>query len=97
MKTLRLNIGGEKGNAFYILGLVKHLGRKEGMDEEELASLRDKMTGKSWKKLGGVPTDYNHLVRTFSEAFPFVEIYAKHEFPMDDDLYTIDITPSVEL
>jgi len=78
-RKVRLNIGGPKGNAYYILGLVKQLEQ----DEEKADKLIRKMTSQ----------DYNNLLRTFTEAFPIVELYAVHDLgdTVDEDLYVVDM------
>ena len=86
---MQLDIGGPKGNAFYILGLASSLGRKMGMSDEECKLLQDKMTGKLWKELGGRGTDYTHLVRVFKETFPFVTLYAFKDVGIDEELYEL--------
>lgn len=97
MRKIRLEISGPKGNAFYILGLVNRLGKDVGLSESECEDIRAEMTGKVFADLGGGATDYNHLVRTFSKHFPYVEIYSFKELPMDSDLYVIDDGGDVEL
>lgn len=78
MRKVRLDIGGPKGNAFYILGLVKDLAG----DREIAEKIRNEM----------MEGDYNHLLRTFTEAFPIVELYSHNDLgdSVDDDLYLID-------
>ena len=78
MKKMRLDIGGEKGNAFYILGLVKTLTGENKHAEKVRGEM---MSG-----------DYNHLLKTFTEAFPIVEIYSHRDLgeSVDTDLYIID-------
>ena len=80
MSNRRLDIGGHKGNAYYILGLVKSL-----LGDESIAKdIREEM----------MSGDYNHLLRTFNEHFPMVELYADRELPgVDKELYTIDDDP----
>ncbi len=76
MEKIRLNIGGEKGNAYYIMGQVKGLCMAVDKREKILAEMTS--------------GDYNNLLRVFKENFPFVELYAYGELPVDDELYTID-------
>ena len=96
MTTIRLDLGGEKGNAFVILGIAKNLGRQLDMTEDAIRDLLDLMTRESWMALGGSSEDgYEHLVRTFSEAFPFVEIYADHDIGLPADVCKIISNPDV--
>lgn len=88
MTRIRLDLGGEKGNAFVILGLARNLGRQMGMSEDETTDLQDRMTGKVFAALGK-GTDYEHLVRTFHEAFPIVELYADRDIGLPEDLCEI--------
>lgn len=90
MRRIRLNIGGEKGNAFIILGLVHTLGRQLGMTPAECENITDEMKGTAWKALGGAATGYDHLLSVFLTHFPMVELYAYHELGIDPELYTID-------
>jgi len=76
---MRLNIGGPKGNAFYILGLVSHL----EPDKDEVKKIRAEMQS----------SDYNNLLKVFKKYFPDVELYSTDELSgVDDDLYEIDYT-----
>ena len=79
VSKVRLNIGGPKGNAFYILGLVKGL---TGGDKEESDKIMKEMKS----------NDYNHLLKTFTEAFPMIELYSDHDLGdnIDRDLYVVD-------
>ena len=75
MKEVKLNIGGEKGNAFYILGLVRTL-NKNAYD-----AIRNEM----------MEGDYNNLLRVFKKYFPFVELYSNYKLAnVDEDLYIVD-------
>jgi len=84
MKDIRLNIGGPKGNAFYILGTVSSL-----IDDEELAkAIRDEMK----------ESDYNHLLRTYLRYFSMVRLYSESELNgVDDDLYEVTDSDIIEL
>jgi hypothetical protein len=76
MEKIRLDIGGPKGNAFYILGLVKGLAE----DKEIANEIRTKMMG----------ADYNWLLKIFKEHFPFVELYSHSKLnSVDEDLYVV--------
>ena len=77
VSKVRLNIGGPKGNAFYILGLVKDLTGGDNVFRNKI--LKEMKSG-----------DYNHLLKTFTEAFPTVELYSHHILSgVDKDLYVI--------
>jgi len=94
---LRLDIGGPKGNAFYILSLVDTLGKHLGMTSEERNAIKDKMSGKVAAAVG-FKHDYNNLIREFSKAFPFVELYADRKLnSIDSDLYEIKSNEVIEL
>jgi hypothetical protein len=84
MINRRLDIGGEKGNAFYILGLV---GALLGDDDKDIVKeIREKM------KSG----DYNNLLKVFKEHFPMVELYSHNKLSnVDKNLYTFDEHPDV--
>jgi len=84
MAKYRLNIGGEKGNAFYIMGIV----RKNIPDKIECDEIITKM------KSG----DYNNLLRVFNYYFPMIELYADHEIgSIDSDLYKIGNPNIIEM
>ena len=88
MTRIRLDLGGPSGNAFVILGYATSLGRQFGMSEEEVTDLHNRMTGRAFAALGK-GTDYEHLVRTFHEAFPIVELYADRDIGLPEDLCEI--------
>ena len=97
MRKIRLDIGGEKGNAFYIMGTVERLCRSEGRDDPS-AEARDicaRMRGDSFSKLGGKGNDYEGLLRVFISEFPYVELYATHDIGLPEDLCTIDEDPEI--
>lgn len=97
MKKIRLNIGGEKGNAFYIMGTVEKLCRSEGRDDPK-ATAKDicaKMRGDTFKNLGGSGNDYEGLLRTFINEFPYVELYSTYDLGLPEDLCTIDEDPEI--
>ena len=77
-RKVRLDIGGPKGNAFYVLSLLNSLAGNSDVAEDVRKEMRS--------------GDYNHLLRTFAEAFPIVELYS-HTFlgdSVDKDLYVVD-------
>ena len=84
-KSLRLDIGGPKGNAFYILGLVKSL---TGGDKELTETIIRHMKR----------SDYDNLLRMFKSYFPTVELYSHIEIPtIDSELYSVLESENVEL
>jgi len=95
MRKVRLDIGGPKGNAYYILGSVRTLGRQVGMDEEEIKNIQDQMKGTVMAKLGGIGNDYEGLLRAYLDNFPFVELYARNDIGIDQSLYTLDSEPEI--
>lgn len=83
VKTIRLDIGGPKGNAWYIMGTVRHLAEVSGKDAEAIIC----------KMKEG---NYENLLRTYLRHFPFVRLYSHYELPIDPDLYEVE-TETVEL
>lgn len=84
----RLNIGGSKGNAFYILGLVNGILRAEVDDQDFIDRVNERM------KSG----DYNNLLRIFKEVLPAVTLYSVDKLPgVDKDLYELADPSVVEL
>ncbi len=96
MRTVRLKLCGEKGNAFYILNTVRVMGREMGMDENEIKDIQQQMRGDVMAKLGGKQNDYNGLLTVYKKHFPFVELYSTVELPgVDPELYTLDEEPEI--
>lgn len=95
--NIRLDIGGPKGNAFYILGLVGNLGKSQGLSEDEIAAIRGEMKGTAIVALGGPSADYEHLVRTFIKYFPFVRVYASYDVGLPKDICEVWTPDTVEL
>lgn len=91
MKRVRLDIGGPKGNAYYIMGTVKKLCGSAG----EADRIISKMMGDTFKQLGGKGNDYEGLLAVYLEEFPFVELYATHDIGIDRKLYTLDEEPEI--
>jgi len=88
---IRLDIGGPKGNAYYIMGTVRQLcGSREEADEVVQA-----MLGTSFTNLGGQGNNYEDLLRVYLRHFPFVELYATHDIGIDKELYTLDTNPEI--
>lgn len=96
MKNIRLNIGGQRGNAFYILGTVHKLGKTMGLTQKECDTITEEMKGIVWHELGG-KWSYEDLLKTFLKHFPFVELYAYRDIGIDSELYTIDKAGNYEL
>jgi hypothetical protein len=95
MRKIRLDIGGPKGNAWYIMGTVGHLCRQMGLTSADAEHIASKMRGDSFKHLGGPENTYEQLLEIYLEEFPFVELYATHDLGISEDLYTIDDDPEV--
>ena len=91
MNKIRLDIGGPKGNAFYIMGTVRQLAN----DRAEADDIVQQMLGTTFTKLGGPGNDYEGLLRVYLKHFPFVELYATHDIGIDTDLYTLDEHPEI--
>jgi len=90
MSKIRLDIGGPKGNAYYIMSTVRHLVGPD-QDEREICA---RMRGESFSALGG-QWSYEDLLRVYLQEFPFVELYATHDIGIDKELYTLDTNPDV--
>ena len=54
--TIKIDLTGPQGNAFYILGVAKNLCKQFGIDHEPL--IKDMMSG-----------DYEHLLEVFDNEF----------------------------
>lgn len=92
MNKIRLDIGGPKGNAWYIMGTVGNLVRDK-QDAKEITAL---MRGDVAQKLGGKGNDYEGLLRVYLREFPFVELYSSVELTgVSDELYTLDENPEI--
>jgi len=91
MNKIRLDIGGPKGNAYYIMGTVRQLTR----DRAEADDIVQQMLGTSFTNLGGQGNDYEGILRVYLKHFPFVELYATHDIGIDKDLYTLDENPEI--
>jgi len=84
MKEIRLDIGGPKGNAYYILGTVSNL----IADKRHADEIRQEM----------MSGDYNNLLRVFKEHFSNVTLYSHDELSgVDKDLYEITDPDTIEL
>ncbi|MFM2010512.1 MAG: hypothetical protein RLZZ479_903 [Bacteroidota bacterium] len=54
-----IDLNGPMGNAFYILGRVKSLGRSFGYSPEQVKEIQEKM----------MSGDYDHLLEVFRDSF----------------------------
>ena len=95
MNKIRLDIGGPKGNAWYIMGTVKGLCRQLGKNDTDAAVITSMMRGDSFVKLGGTGNDYEALLRVYLKEFPFVELYSTIDLGLPEDLYTYDECPEI--
>ena len=95
MNKIRLDIGGPKGNAWYIMGTVKGLCRSMGMTADDASDICASMRGDSFVKLGGKGNDYTGLLRVYIKNFPFVELYSTIDLGLPDDLYTFEEDPEI--
>jgi hypothetical protein len=76
MSKLTIDLSGQQGNAFYLMGLVRSFGRQLSLSKEETDSIIQDM------KAG----DYDHLVKVFARNFDVVvDIYNK-----DGSLYVVE-------
>ena len=72
-----IDLRGQKGNAFYLLGLASELANKLSLNELEI---RNEMKSK----------DYEHLLFTMRKHFPFIDFIHPHHFEEGDDYWTIE-------
>lgn len=54
-----VDLTGPQGNAFYLLGLAKNLGKQMGMSPEEIKNITEEMER----------DDYEHLIHIFDSEF----------------------------
>ena len=95
LSHLKLDIGGPKGNVYYVLGTCKKLVAKlEGFEAGE--SFIDMATGIPWKELGGESWNYNDVLRYIKEKLN-ITFVSRHELDIDDDLYEVSDEPNVWL
>jgi len=95
MNKIRLDIGGPKGNAWYIMGTVAGLCRQMGLDADDAKDITSEMRGDSFVRLGGKGNDYEGLLRVYLKHFPFVELYSTIDLGVPKDLYVFDEDPQV--
>jgi len=68
--TLKIELTGPQGNAFYLMGLVENLGKKLCLTQEKRQEIITEMKS----------SDYNNLVYTFAKNFgQVVDIYKSGE------------------
>ena len=61
-----IDLSGEQGNAFYLLGLVNSLGKQLDFDKEKRQKIHDEMTS----------GDYENLIKVFDKNFgEYVTLY----------------------
>jgi len=95
LSHLKLDIGGSKGNVYYILGTCKNLVTKlEGHEAGD--SFIDMATGTPWKELGGESWNYNDVLRYIKEKLN-ITFVSRHKLDIDDDLYEVSDEPNVWL
>lgn len=96
MNKIRLDIGGPKGNAWYIMGTVSGLCRQMGKTDADAKDICALMRGDAFVLLNkGSGNDYEGLLRAYLREFPFVELYSTVELGLPEDLYTYDETPEI--
>lgn len=59
VSMIELDLTGPDGNAFYLLGLAKHLGKGMGKSQEAIKAIIDDMTA----------SNYEHLLEVFETYF----------------------------
>ena len=85
LSHLKLDIGGSKGNVYYVLGTCKKLVEKiEGYEAGD--SFIDMATGTPWKELGGESWNYNDVLRYIKDKLN-ITFVSRHELSgVDKDL-----------
>jgi len=72
-----IDLSGPEGNAYGIMSRAYELAREEGLEADEI-----------FEKMGS--SDYNNLLRVFSENFPHIKFVSFHRLDdIDTDLYSI--------
>jgi len=75
---MKLDISGQKGNAFAVLAYAKRFSEELGYNTDEILS----------KMVAG---DYEHLLREFNHWFDdIIMLVSPHDLGIDEDLYTIE-------
>ena len=89
LSHLKLDIGGPKGNVYYILGTCKKLVEKlEGFEAGE--SFIDMPTGTPWKELGGESWNYNDVLRYIKD-----KLNIKNELAMFVNYKSSTVSPQI--
>ena len=88
LSHIKLDIGGQKGNVYYVLGACKNLITKlEGHEAGD--SFIDMATGTPWKELGGESWNYNDVLRYIKDKLG-ITFVSRHELSgVDEDLYEL--------
>lgn len=79
-KEIVIDLMGEQGNAYWLLGYARNFGKQLGLEQDKIQQIRDEMT----------ESNYNHLVAVFD--FYFGEIIT---LEASDELMR-EITPEIE-
>lgn len=56
---IEIDLQGPQGNAFYLIGVARQLGKEVGMSEAEISAITTEMTA----------GDYKHLLTTLEDSF----------------------------
>jgi len=73
--SLKIDLSGPQGNAYYLMSMVNKLGAQLGINPEKTNEIIDEMKS----------SDYNNLLKTFAKNFgTIVELYK------DGQLYTLE-------
>tara|TARA_B100001179_G_C18493250_1_gene360939 strand:+ start:330 stop:635 length:306 start_codon:yes stop_codon:yes gene_type:complete len=88
LSHIKLDIGGPKGNVYYVLGACKNLITKlEGHEAGD--SFIDMATGTPWKELGGESWNYNDVLRYIKDKLG-ITFVSRHKLSgVDKDLYEL--------
>ena len=88
LSHLKLDIGGSKGNVYYVLGTCKNLVAKlEGYEAGD--SFIDMATGTPWKELGGESWNYNDVLRYIKDKLNITFVSRLKLSGVDEDLYEV--------
>jgi hypothetical protein len=64
--SLKIDLSGPQGNAFYLMAMVNKLGEQLGLSVEKTKEILDEMKS----------SDYNNLLKTFAKNFgTVIELY----------------------
>ena len=95
MNRIRLDIGGPKGNAWYIMGTVSGLCRSMGRPAADAKEICSIMRGDIAIAMGGKGNTYEGLLTVYLREFPFVELYSTNDLGLPEDLYTFEEDPEI--